>query len=84
MATKPKNTHEGQKSKAKKEKSLDLTITSLGVWGRGVQLNLPLWFFQNYIFQRKGEALLFVTFYIIISHIFPENFIEIPELVQKI
>ena len=37
-----------------------------------------LWFFEKYSFYRKGEALFFVTFNIIISHIFSENFIEIP------
>ena len=34
----------------------------------------PLWFFQK----------KFVTFNIIISQIFPENFIESPQLIQKI
>ena len=42
--------------------------------------------FQNYVLQREreGENLLFCDFYIIISQIFPETFIEIPQVVQKI
>ena len=41
-------------------------------------------FFKNVIF-RVFEALFFVAFNnIVISHIFPESFIEIPQVVQKI
>ena len=37
------------------------------------------------MFLREAVKLwFFVTFNIIISHIYPENFIEIPQLVQKI
>ena len=35
-------------------------------------------------FRERGESLSFVIFNIIISHIFPENFIEIPLAIQKI
>ena len=35
-----------------------------------------LWFFQNFIFQRKVKSWFFVTFNVFLSHIFPENFIE--------
>ena len=66
---------------------------SLSLIRLGVNLN-PVWFFQNCIFYRKSEALLFykgaflhifsqVTFYIIKSHI-PEIFIEITQVVQNI
>ena len=50
----------------------------------GSQFDPPLWFFEKYIFQREGETLFFFTFYITISHIFPESFIEISEVVQKL
>ena len=63
-------------------------ILTLNCWGRGGEINLtpclPLWFFQKSIFWREGQILIFVTFNIIISHIFPENFIKIPQVVQKI
>ena len=42
-------------------------------------------FSKNVFFQRKGGFLVFCdSFNIFISHIFHENFIEIPQLVQKI
>ena len=50
----------------------------------GGQFELHLWFFQKCVFQRKREALFFVTFNTIISHIFPENFTKNAQLVQKI
>ena len=40
----------------------------------------PLWFLRKCIFQRVVEALFFVSFNIIISHIFSGNFIEIAQL----
>ena len=43
-----------------------------------------LWFFRKYILQREGESLFFVSFHIIISHIFLENFIAVPKIFQKI
>ena len=36
---------------------------------------------ENVFFREKAKLLLFLSFNIIISHIFPENFIEIPQLV---
>ena len=45
--------------------------------GRSIWLHF-LWFFKKCTFQRE------CTFDIIISHIFSENFIEIPQIVQKI
>ena len=44
----------------------------------------PLWFFEKCIFQRKVITWFFVTFNFIIRHIFPENFLEIPQVVRKI
>ena len=44
----------------------------------------PLWSFQKCIFSTKGEALFFMTFNVFVSHIFPENFIKIPPVIQKI
>ena len=51
--------------------------------GRGGGL-ICLGFFQKCVFQTKCEALFFVTFNNILSHVFPENFIEFPQIVQKI
>ena len=63
-------------------------ILTLNCWGRGGEINLtpclPFWFFQKSIFWREGQILIFVTFNIIISHIFPENFIKNPHIVQRI
>ena len=55
---------------------------SMSAW---LQLSFePLWFFQICIFSGESETLFFLDFNIIISHIFPENFIEIPQVFQKI
>ena len=53
--------------------------------GCGVQFDLPLWIFQKYIFWREDvKPCFFLTFNVFISHIFSENFIQIPPVVQKI
>ena len=54
--------------------------------GRGVNLSPPppVVFRKMYSLKRVKLWWLFVTFNIIISHIFPENFIKIPQVVQKI
>ena len=36
------------------------------------------------VFHKKGESLFFVTFDIIISHNYPENFMEISKVIQNI
>ena len=41
-------------------------------------------FSKNATSKKKVKLWFFVTFNIIISHIFPENFIEIPQVVQNI
>ena len=41
-------------------------------------------FRKQYLLKRGWNTGFFVTFNIIIRHIFPENFIEIPQVVQKI
>ena len=41
-------------------------------------------FFENVSSEEGLKPRFFVTFNIIIRHIFPENFIEIPQVVQKI
>ena len=51
---------------------------------KGGQIDPPMWFFEKCIFYREGETLVFCDFYIILKHIFPENFIEFPQFVQKI
>ena len=33
--------------------------------------------------ERDSKSLLFVTFKITISYMFPENFIEVPQLIQE-
>ena len=53
--------------------------------GGGVNLFYPLCgFSENVSSKEKVKPCFFVTFNIIISYIFPENFIEIPQVGQKI
>ena len=51
--------------------------------GGGVSLTALCGFPKNVSSKERIKPWLFVTFNIIISHIFPENFIEIPQVVQK-
>ena len=44
----------------------------------------PSVIFQICSFYRGDKALFFVTFNIFIRHIFPENWIEIPQVVRRI
>ena len=48
------------------------------------QFYLSCGFFKNVSAKEIVNSWFFVTLNIIISHIFPENFIEIPQVVQKI
>ena len=57
-----------------------LTVKRLG----GVNLTLPCRFSKNLSSKERVKLCFFVTFNIIISHAFPRNFIEIPQVVQKI
>ena len=41
-------------------------------------------FYKNVSSRKRGKPWFFMTFNIIISHIFPENFIEISQVDQKI
>ena len=50
----------------------------------GGQFDLPCGFSENVFSKGRVTLWFFVTFNIIISHIFPENSIEIPQVVQKI
>ena len=43
-----------------------------------------LWLIEKCIFWRESETLVFVTFSIVIRHICPEKFTEIPQVVQKL
>ena len=56
--------------------------------GGGVEVNLtphPHCGFSKIVSSKqKVKPWFFVTFKIIIRHIFPENFIEIPQVVQKL
>ena len=49
----------------------------------GINLTHPVVLQKMYLL-REGETLFFVIFNIIISHIFQENFIETPQVVQKL
>ena len=56
----------------------------LTLWRLGWSIWHPVVvFLKIYILPRGWIALGFFTFNIIISHILPENFIEIPQVVQK-
>ena len=57
-----------------------LTLKSL----RGIKLTHPCGFSKSVFSRERVKPCFFVTFNIIISHIFPENLIEIPQFVQKI
>ena len=48
------------------------------------QFDLHCAFSKNAFSKEKVKPWFFVNFNIIISHIFPENFIEIHQVVQKI
>ena len=55
--------------------------------GRGVGGQFdpsPLWFSKNVSSKERVKPWFFVTFNIILRHMFPENFIEFPQVVQKI
>ena len=69
-------------------RSLSLTFYNLltikMLWGSFWPPPSPLWSFQSHIFQREAEAPFLVTFNIIISQIFPKNFIEITQNVQSL
>ena len=51
---------------------------------RGVKLVPPCGYLKNVSFIERVEPWFFATFNIILKHIFPENFIEFPQVVQKI
>ena len=52
--------------------------------GREGQFDLSIGIFQKKNLPKRSKALLLLSFYIITSHIIPENFNEIPQGVQKI
>ena len=47
-------------------------------------IHLPCGFSKNVSSRERVESRFFVTSNISISHIFPEDFVEIPQVVQKI
>ena len=63
----------------KKKKKVDKQTRS-NFKGRGALVAFP----KMHLSERQGEPLLFGTFNIVISYTFPENFIEIPQVIQKI
>ena len=54
-----------------------------GRWGEG-QFDPPCGFSKNVSSKERVKPWSFVTFNIILKHIFPESFIEFPQVVQKI
>ena len=60
----------------------------MGVEGRGEgvgsQFDPPSGFSKSVFSKEREKPWFFVTFDIILRHIFPENFIEFPQVVQKI
>ena len=68
--------------------SRKLTLKRLGRGaGGGVNLISPplvFGFLENVYSKERVKPWFFVTFNIISKHIFPENFIEFPQFVQKI
>ena len=63
-----------------KLKAILLTLKQQG----GGNLTPPVVFPKMYPSKERLNPWFFMTINIIISHIFPENFIEIPQVVQKI
>ena len=59
------------------------SILTLKLLGEGVNLS-PDMVFRIYLLKRVRNPVFSVTFNIIISQIFPKNFIEIHQVVQKI
>ena len=55
----------------------------MGSGGYG-QSDSSLWLLQKCTSQREVQEAFFVTFNFKISHTFPENFIEIPQVVQVV
>ena len=55
-----------------------------GGGGGGGQFDPPCSFSKNVSSKERFKICFFRTFNIIISHIFPENVIESPQIVQKI
>ena len=67
-----------------------LTLKRLGGGGgereRGGETDPPppVIFLKNVSFKERLKSWCFVTFNIILRHILPENFIEFPQVIQKI
>ena len=58
------------------------TLTLKGLWGGGaIKLTPPCRFSKNVSSKDRVKPCILVTFNISISHIFPENFIEIPQII---
>ena len=61
-----------------------LTLKLLGQGGQFASPPFPCGFSKYVSSKERAKAWFFVTFDTIISHIFPETFIEIPQVVQNI
>ena len=62
----------------------DTAAYALTVKWLGYQFDPPCGFSKNVSFKEIVKPWLSVAFNIITSHLFPENYIEIPQVVQKI
>ena len=65
-------------------KTVTRKIMLLMLGGRGSQFDCPCSFSKIVSSKQKVKPWFFVTFKIIIRHIFPENLTEIPQVVQKL
>ena len=65
---------------------MDLYINpkTAGRVGGGGQFDTPCGFSKSVSSKEREKPWFFVTFNIILRHIFPENFVEFPQVVQKI
>ena len=52
-------------------------------WGRATLTPSPCGFSKNAFSKERVKPQFFVNFNIILKYIFPENFIEFPQVVQK-
>ena len=61
-----------------------LTLKRLGSGGGGGQFEVLCCFPKKLYFRVRVKPCFFVTFNIIVSHIFPENFVDVSHIAQRI
>ena len=72
-----------RESKIRLEESMIIVSLTLKRLRAGSQHDLPCVFSKNASSKERVKPLFYVTFNIIITDIFPANFIEIPQAVQR-